>query len=228
VKTDRWYYEHQGEDALDRGAAFYCSEPQAAQAVIDMALAHLHDSQLLLDVGCGANLVYDYLLADMGKWVIGVDFAMSFLRMAKPHARIRLMQADATALPFQSDQFDAVICSETIEHVLRDAQAIAEISRVLRPNGILLLTVPNLWNASRLIEMLREFDFTIRMMTGHLREYTPAHLQRLVGRYFTCEAWIPVGFGWRGRFGGPIDSLVRSRILRRFSKNLAFVLRKRD
>ena len=56
-------------------------------------------------------------------------------------------------------------------------------------------------------------------MTGHLREYTPGHLRRLLRPYFTIEEWLAVTFGWAGKVGGPIDALVRIGILRRFSKS---------
>jgi hypothetical protein len=71
------------------------------------------------------------------------------------------------------------------------------------------MTVPNLWNASRLLEMFKQRDFTVRIITGHLREYTPRHLRSLLCPYFTIEEWLPVTFG----------------ILKRFSKSIAFVAR---
>jgi ubiquinone/menaquinone biosynthesis C-methylase UbiE len=194
--------------------------------VIEMARAHLTNAANILDVGCGANLDYNIFLADIGKRPICVDFAMSFLRLAPKDARLRLVQADATLLPFARSAFDGVICSETIEHIERDDAVIGEIARVLRPGGVLVMTVPNLWNASRLLEMIKQRDFSIRMMRGHLREYTPRNLRGLLRPYFTVEEWSPVAFGWSGRVGGVVESLVRSGVLKRFSKSIAFVARR--
>jgi ubiquinone/menaquinone biosynthesis C-methylase UbiE len=78
---------------------------------------------------------------------------MSFLRLAPKDVRMSLVQADATMLPFADSSFDGVICSETIEP--RDDCVVSEIARVLRPRGVLLVTVPNLWNAARLFEMIK-------------------------------------------------------------------------
>jgi ubiquinone/menaquinone biosynthesis C-methylase UbiE len=221
----RTAHEEYGRRALEEGWALHCSEPTVINAVIEMARAHLTNASNILDVGCGANFHYDSFLAEMGKHPICVDFAMSFLRFAPKDARIRLVQADATLLPFVQSTFDGVICSETIEHIERDDAVIGEIARVLRPGGILVITVPNLWNASRLLEMVKHRDFAVRMMTGHLREYTQANLRRLLRPYFTVEKWLPVTFGWTGKVGGPIDWLVRIGILKRFSKSIAFVAR---
>lgn len=55
----------------------------------------------------------------------------------RPHIR-----ADATGLPFQSSLFDAVVCLEVLEYVWQPQAALIEISRVLKPGGVLLLSTP--------------------------------------------------------------------------------------
>jgi SAM-dependent methyltransferase len=225
MPTDRAYYEKQGQRALEEGTGFHCSEPGITQVVIELGRRYLANATTVLDLGCGANLDYDRSLVDIGKHPICADFTLNFLRLAPKDVRMPLVQADATLLPFADSSFDGVICSETIEHIPRDDSAVSEIARVLRPRGVLLVTVPNLWNASRLLEMVRQRDFTVRMMTGHLREYTPRRLRSLLRPYFTIEEWPPVTFGWTGKIGGRIDWLVRIGILKRLSKSIAFVAR---
>lgn len=219
-------HEAYGQRAIDGGWALHCSEPTVTNAVIGMARDLLSGAVKILDIGCGANLDYDVALAEMGKRPVCTDFAMSFLRLAPKDDRLKLVQSDAMALPFATSAFDAVICSETIEHIEHDAMVIAEAARVLRAGGILIVTVPNLWNAARLIDMAKRRDFTIRMMEGHLREYTPDRLRDLLRPYFTVEEWRPVTFGWSGKFGGTIDRLIRAGALKRFSKSVAFVARR--
>jgi ubiquinone/menaquinone biosynthesis C-methylase UbiE len=111
-------------------------------AVLELANPHFSEFDTVLDVGCGANLAYDFAIARHGKRVYGVDFTMNFLRLApKDHPGVSLAQADALKLPFRDNAFGAVICSETIEHIPDESAAIAEIARVLRPNGLLFVTV---------------------------------------------------------------------------------------
>lgn len=55
------------------------------------------------------------------------------------------VQADAAVLPFPDECFDAAICSELLEHVPEPLKILAEIHRVLRPSGILLLCFPFLY-----------------------------------------------------------------------------------
>lgn len=225
---DRAYYERQGAEALAQRAAFHCSEDSVVAAVLAMATPYLDEFDAVLDVGCGANLDYDLALARQGKRVYGIDFTMNFLRLApKVRAGVLLAQADARELPFRDNALSAVICSETIEHIPDDSAAIAEIARVLRPHGLLFLTAPNLLNAGRLIQIARTRDFTLRLMEGHAREYSPRQLRRLLDGRFAIERGIPVGFGWTGRYGGPLERLLKLPGFRRFCKSIALVARKR-
>src|SRR5262249_2378917 len=143
------------------------------------------------------------------------------------HPRIELRWADATALPFETGAFDGAICSETAEHVPDDGAALSEIARVLRPGGILVFTVPVLWNLARLTEMLRKRSRRIQMMEGHLREYTRAQALELLRPHFEVERILPVPFGWKGPLGTPLDLLVRSGLLARASKSFAALARRR-
>jgi SAM-dependent methyltransferase len=227
MADSRTDYEQYGQLAIDEGWALHCSEPTVTNTVIEMAHFWLMGAENILDVGCGANLDYDRFLTDHGKRPVCVDFALSFLRLAPRNLGLSLVQADATQLPFAEASFDGVICSETIEHIARDDAAVMEIARVLRPGGVLLVTVPNLWNASRLLGMIKQRNFSVEMMPGHLREYTVRRLRRLLRPYFMVEEWWAVPFGWTGKVGGPIDALVRAGLLKRWSKSLALVAQRK-
>jgi SAM-dependent methyltransferase len=223
----RAYYERQGIEARRTGQGIRCSEPTITEAVLALALPERAKIRRLLDVGCGANLDYDIVLADLGVEIVGVDFAESFLALAPGHSRITLQRADATSLPFESGSFDAVICSETVEHVPDDRAVLREISRVLEPRGLLVFTVPLLWNLARLTTMLRERK-RIELMEGHLREYTWKQARQLLQPHFVIRRVIPVPFGWSGPLGTPLDFLVRRGLLSRFSKSFAALAQKRD
>jgi len=230
-KTDpaelRAYYEDQGRVAKETGRGIRCSDGTVTEAVLDLILPHAARLTRVLDVGCGANLTYDLTLADRGIEIVGIDFAESFLALAPQHPRITLRQADATALPFETGEFDGVICSETVEHVPDDRKVLREIARVLAPGGLLVFTVPLLWNLARVIGMLKSRSLEITMMEGHLREYTRANALSLLKSDFEVLEIRPVPFGWRGPVGGPLDTLVRLGPLARGSKSFAALARRR-
>lgn len=220
-------YEEEGIAARESGNEINCSEQSIRDVVLRMATEYLTDYETIVDVGCGANLLYDCAIADLGKQIVGVDFTKSFLDLAPPDPRIRLVQGDATLLPFPDATFDAVICSETLEHIPDDDRAAQELARVIRPGGWLFLTVPNLWNASRIIEMIRRFDYRVRLMPSHLREYSPGEVRLLLAGQFEIKKFYPVGFGWAGSpIGGRIERLIEGGLLSRFSKSIAVAARK--
>lgn len=215
------------EDPYENATKASCSEEPVINAVIKMLSDYAGQYRTLLDVGCGANLTYDLSAAERGVSVVGVDFAYNFLRLAPSSTRGALVQADVEQLPLVDQCFDAAVCSEVAEHVPDDNAVVREIARVLRPNGLLFFTVPNLQSAYYVMNRLKgrgvAGDFFDH---GHLREYTRATANKLVSPHFAIEKYYSVGFGWSGLIGGPIDALIALGPARMFSKSIAIVARK--
>ena len=221
VSQLRNYYEAQGAAARMTGDQISCSEPTIVATVLRMAMEYADDFRTVLDVGCGANLDYNHALIQRGKQVVGVDFTWNFLKLAPEESRVPLIQADALHLPFPDASFDAVICSETAEHIPDDRGVVRELARVLHPRGRLFLTVPNLWNAARILEMVKGLNPRINLMPGHLREYSVKKVFRLLVPQFEIQKVYPVEFGWTGPLGGRIDSLIKGGSLTGVSKSIA-------
>jgi 2-polyprenyl-3-methyl-5-hydroxy-6-metoxy-1,4-benzoquinol methylase len=98
------------------------------------------------DIGCGRGELLEALAAAWPDSALyGVDFAASRLRIAAAAARrVRLVDADlAAALPFADRAFEAVFCTEVLEHLKDPVRCLREIRRVLVPDGRLVLSVPN-------------------------------------------------------------------------------------
>ncbi len=98
----------------------------------------------VLDAGCGTGGMLETLRA-YGK-TFGIDASPQALHFASQRALAPLVQADVCQLPFASESFDIVTSLDVIYHsrVLSDDEALREMARVLRPDGILLLRVPAL------------------------------------------------------------------------------------
>ena len=114
-----------------------------ANALLDVQRDLLQ--RTVLEIGCGRG-GFAASLARRGARVTGSDFSPAALDLARKEFKgldIEWVQADIQRLPFGDATFDSVVSCETIEHVPNPAQAIAELARVLRPNGALVLTTPN-------------------------------------------------------------------------------------
>ncbi len=77
--------------------------------------------------------------------LFGIDASTKVLRFALAHLppSATIVRGDIHLLPFADASFDRVIMSEVLEHLDDDARGLAEVVRVMRPGGILAITVPN-------------------------------------------------------------------------------------
>ncbi|MDQ0999276.1 ubiquinone/menaquinone biosynthesis C-methylase UbiE [Phyllobacterium ifriqiyense] len=92
------------------------------------------------------------IMAEKAKNIIGMDVAANAIAYAKrKYAKIRNVQfevGDLAHLPFDTDTFDVIVCFETVEHVDDPLAAINELQRVLKSNGLLIISTPNKENYS--------------------------------------------------------------------------------
>jgi ubiquinone/menaquinone biosynthesis C-methylase UbiE len=97
----------------------------------------------ILEIGCGYG-VYIPILLKHASTLVGIDINQKYLAEAQkrnPKAILRVMSAEK--LEFPNGFFDVVVMIEVIEHIPNDQWAMNEISRVLKPGGMLVMTAPN-------------------------------------------------------------------------------------
>lgn len=100
----------------------------------------------ILDVGCGSGDVIAKM-ASMGHVCTGIDVSKSFLKWCqfvktKENIPASFVLCDSGHLPLQNDTYDVVVCTEVIRHLANPEKNLDEIHRVLRKDGILLLSTP--------------------------------------------------------------------------------------
>lgn len=96
----------------------------------------------VLDAGCGTGYFSQRSIAAGGD-VVSVDIGVKLLREARKKGIKKPVASDVTKLAFADNTFDVVLSSECIEHTPSPETAVAELIRVLRPGGTLVLTCPN-------------------------------------------------------------------------------------
>jgi 2-polyprenyl-6-hydroxyphenyl methylase/3-demethylubiquinone-9 3-methyltransferase len=105
-----------------------------------------------------------------GREVTGIDIAADALAVAHAHdasGRVRYVEGDALALPFDDGSFDAVCAMDLLEHVESPAHAIAEASRVLAPGGLFFFHTFNRNFLSWLV-IVRGVEWFVRNAPEHL------------------------------------------------------------
>jgi 2-polyprenyl-6-hydroxyphenyl methylase/3-demethylubiquinone-9 3-methyltransferase len=119
-----------------------------------------------LDAGCGTGNLSS-LLVQLGQRVTGVDASPGMLANARANvtedlATFSLIET-IEALPFEDESFDNVLCSSVVEYVPNPKKCLSEFSRVLKPDGHLVMTVPSKGSLIRLVQK------SANKVTGMLR-----------------------------------------------------------
>lgn len=138
---DRWKGDHFTADAIRKKRAFVQWETSR----------FLSPPARVLDAGCGlANTVFG--LHHAGFDAYGVDFAPETVEAVRKHApELKIELADVRDMPFEDNFFDGVWSLGVIEHFTEGYDAIIkEAHRVLKPGGLLFLTVPSVSPLRRL------------------------------------------------------------------------------
>jgi SAM-dependent methyltransferase len=135
-----------------------------------LAALKLPERARVLDVGCGTG-ANGPVLAATG-WSVGVDASPLPLGLGRTAERTHAarLRADAGRLPFAAASFDLVCALDVLEHLDDDAAAAAELRRVLRPGGALVIFVP----ALRILWGLQD------EVSHHRRRYDRARLRAIV------------------------------------------------
>ncbi len=103
-----------------------------------LAIVSLDEHSRVLDVGCGISTVLHFLPGQR----FGIDpLADEYKRIYSYPAGIEVRQGYGEQIPFPDQWFDAVFCSNVLDHTSEPDRVLAEIRRVLRPTGFLVLTV---------------------------------------------------------------------------------------
>ena len=131
-----------------------------------------------LDVGCGSSVILQSL-----NYAVGIDILANKLRYMRQYG-VPLVRGSVTALPIRDASFDCVVCSQVIEHLPADPAIFDELTRVLRPGGLLILGTPDYDTIGwRTIEPLYGLAAPGGYKDEHITHYTRASLTELAARY---------------------------------------------
>ena len=139
-----------------------------------------HARGRVLDVGCSQGIA-SLVVARNGFEVVGVDVELDRVDYAEADRareraevaeRVRFVGGSAFALPFGDDSFDTVLLGEILEHLDKPEAVLDEVARVLRPGGVVAITVP----------------FGLSPHHDHRDTFYPANLLELVGGHLLPTA----------------------------------------
>jgi SAM-dependent methyltransferase len=155
---------------------------------------HVPSSGRILDIGSGTAPVSP----DMARTVVA-DLSEKAMRNVECESKV---VTSITGMLFESATFDIILCSEVLEHVPEDDKAVSELRRVLKPGGVLVVTVP----------YQKRFWAEDDEYVAHVRRYDPGELEQKLRH---------VGFQeiTTYKLTGTIDRWLTRRSLRSYQKS---------
>lgn len=140
----------------------------------------------IVDLGCGDGF-HTAKFVELGLETYGLDISEDYLKKAQALG-VKTVTGDITAaLPFENEYFDIVYSGETIEHIVDVRQLFTELNRILKPNGLLILTTPNLAGLDDRINLLfgrklRHQDALCESHYLHVRVFTFSSLREVLDK----------------------------------------------
>jgi len=200
----------------------------------------------ILDLGCSDGVLSKRIQEMTKSPLVGVDNYAGRYELAKQKG-IEVVDADLNQkLPFDDNSFDLVFAGELIEHVLSPDELLQEVQRVLKPNGLFVLTTPNLaaWH-NRLLLLFGLMPYGPEVSTknaqiglgplvriknpepaGHIRVFTLRALKDMLTMYgFSIDAvkgcptdYFPYPFRYVEKLIALVPSLASGLVVRTISK----------
>ena len=124
----------------------------------------------VLDLGCEDGTLHELIY---GENIYGLDIRV------KKH-REKVQQGDAQNIPFKDDSFDSIIAGELIEHLPDPDKFLRECRRILRSNGIVIISTPN---KKSWVNRILKSSFH----HGHVSLFDLSGIKRTVSKYFEIE-----------------------------------------
>lgn len=136
----------------------------------------------VIDIGCGNGYGAHLLLTAGARRVLGIDISPEAVESAQRHYHspgLSFSIADSEQIACPDGSFDLAVCFEVVEHVADARRLLAEARRILKPNGILLLSTPNKNVYSPGVAPER-----VIMNPFHVQEFDADRFRRLIAEYF--------------------------------------------
>jgi len=158
---------------------------------VDYDLLGIKEGERVLDVGCGEGRHTFQACKETRCTVCALDIDSS--NVAKTGYLLHLMdqegqsqanwvvlRGDALRLPFKDTHFDKVICAEVLEHIPDERQAVRELTRVLKDDGTLAISVPTYFSEAIYWSLSSDYH---NQAGGHVRKYRSRELISLLHQH---------------------------------------------
>lgn len=166
-----------GEGRFHFGGYYCAPRPELAAQI------PLH-AERILDVGCGGG-EFGHSLKERGaKEVVGIEVIERAWELARRNLDDALLgNIESMELPFEDGYFDCIVFGDVLEHLVDPASALKKLKRVLSPDGVMVMSIPNI-QFYQTIDMLSrgrwKYEDAGIMDRTHLRFFTAVEISEMV------------------------------------------------
>jgi ubiquinone/menaquinone biosynthesis C-methylase UbiE len=164
-----------------------------------LTLLNLQKQDRVLEVGSGSGYFIGRI-AQNADFTVGLEYVhQNTLSATIRWKATSFVTGDAINLPFRENSFDKILCTEVIEHIENDSCFIEEAYRVLKVNGILVITTPNLNPTFRFYNLFKRLAGIGDSDIGHVRRgYNEVQIKQMlingnfvIDRFDTIDFFLP-------------------------------------
>lgn len=200
--------------------------------VYDIILSYIQKDKTglnILDIGCGDGSLLNKIANNN---LYGIDISPEQLEIAKSRGiKAQNINIDKQNLPYPDNYFDIIISSEVIEHVLVPDNLLKETYRVLKKDGIFILTTPNLASFGKRLLLLFNKNPFIEISpleenaVGHLRYFIYPTLLNIIKKYhFRLKKFTSDVINFDGK--GIVKSRFLAHLIPTLGRTLIFLMSK--
>lgn len=199
-KIKQYYEEYYQKGGLYNMS--YWKHTSRVSFLIQFLTEHVKPGGKILDVGCGDM----YLSTELTQY----DWTGIDINIEKAKGRAVKHLLENTPYPFPDQSFDAVVCSEVLEHIFDPLTVSKEIRRLLKPDGIYVLSTPNHNYIDHHLRGFKQivFNLTESWTKEHIHQYTvDSHKEILEASGFKLHRYTGADAHFSGVFGAHREPL---------------------
>lgn len=172
-KCDEYKETDPYNTAINLGNEFHHRRIKCTIELVNQAVEKLNNAAKVLDIACGQGFITSEISAAFPPLeVSGIDYSISAIEYAVDHfSGIDFAVGNAMECPYLEEYFDIVVCNNFWEHVPDPLRLLAEIKRVLRKDGFLIISTPSRYHMTNLVRVLLGKPVVL-MSKHHVTEYT--------------------------------------------------------
>lgn len=201
---------------ISHGARRFIAHDDRYETMVSFLNNELNNSKNLeiLDVGCGDGVYEKKISPHILERNVFRGLDISNIQLEKCRAVLKdfkAMDFENDSIPYGDNMFDYIICSEVLEHLFYPEKILNEIKRVLKQEGTLIITVPNLGSLQNRIALLffgTSPFFDYMQNKQHIRFYTKKTILSLLGNDFKIQKQIGINSCMFERYIFPIRIIM--------------------